>query len=95
MRLPLILATTLVAGCAMLEPKPVKPDLSAQLAAETQERQRLDRALAEQEQALRAGAQREEAMQKELASLRQQLEALKSIERGILEREERLRKKQK
>ena len=95
MRLPLILMAGLIAGCAMLEPAKPKPDLSAQLAAETQERQRLERAVAEQEKALRASVQREEAMQKELASLRQQLEALKSIERSILEREERLRRKQK
>ena len=48
--------------------------LKAQLAAETQERQRIARAAKSREDALR-----------------RQLEAMKSIERGILDRDEKLR----
>jgi hypothetical protein len=48
--------------------------LTAQLAAETAERQKLTR----------AASRREE-------TLRRQLEAMKSIERGILERDDRMR----
>jgi hypothetical protein len=58
---------------------------AALLSGQAAERQRWRR---EFDQARRAGQQRED-------SLRQQIEALKEIERGILEREERLRAKRR
>lgn len=77
---PLALAV-LLSGCAGGAPWTSAADcnaevarLTAQLAAETAERQKL----------ARAASRREEA-------LRRQLDAMKSIERGILEREDRLR----
>jgi len=82
-RLPMLLAAALLAGCAATEVAPVdsadacKPEvdrLNARLAAEIAERQRISRA-----------ANRREA------ALRRQLDALKSIERNILEREDRVR----
>ena len=84
----------LLAGCTAMEParempaarlpaaqapRDCRPEtaelerLSAQLAAEVAERQRV----------VRAAARREETLKK-------QLDALKAIERGILEREERM-----
>ena len=104
MKRGLVFATLLLAGCASSGPLPdqrpaAQPDagpgpvaiaapvpaaagsctaevarLSALLAAETAERQRL----------ARNAARREEA-------LRRQLDAMKAIERGILEREDRMR----
>jgi hypothetical protein len=41
---------------------------------------------------MRAAEKREEAAEERASTLRQQVDALKSIERGILEREERRRK---
>jgi hypothetical protein len=71
-----LLPALLAAGCAALEPavdcRPQLDKVNAQLEAEVAERERV----------VRAAARREEA-------LRKQLDALKSIERGILEREER------
>lgn len=76
-------AAILLAGCAANPQVATAPpgecradveQLRALLAAETAERQRVTR----------AAARREEA-------LRMQLNALKAIERGILEREERVR----
>jgi len=68
----------LLSGCAANPPMQQcdarVEELQAQLAAESAERQRL----------VKAAARREEA-------LRRQLEAMKSIERGILEREDRMR----
>lgn len=77
---------------------------AAFLAAHIAERQRLareiDRLAKERASAERASAERERERQaadkerdKREEALRQQLEALRAIERGILEREERLRKK--
>jgi hypothetical protein len=95
MRVAAGLLLALLAGCAALEPagapppsprlpaaqvpaaavdcRPQLDKMNAQLEAEVAERQRV----------VRAAARREEA-------LRKQLDALKSIERGILEREERM-----
>jgi outer membrane murein-binding lipoprotein Lpp len=76
-----LLAALLLAGCAATGPGPAADAcsaevsrLSALLAAETTERQRM----------ARAAARRED-------ELRRQLEAMKGIERGILEREDRMR----
>jgi hypothetical protein len=66
---------------------------SVLLAAQIAERQRLarelDRAVRAERERVRADAERD----KREEALREQLEALRSIERGILEREERLRRK--
>ncbi|HZO00785.1 MAG TPA: hypothetical protein VFB93_06270 [Burkholderiales bacterium] len=59
--------------------------LSRELASATRERERSEKA---REQVDKERDKREEA-------LKQQLEALRAIERGILEREEKLRRKQK
>jgi hypothetical protein len=76
-------AAILLAGCAVspqvatAPPSDCRADverLSALLAAETAERQRMTR----------AAARREE-------TLRRQLDAMKAVERSILEREERVR----
>lgn len=75
---------------ALLEPlaarRPETPltQLAGMLAAGAAERQRLARDL-------RAAERREEAAEERATTLHQQVEALKSIERGILEREERRR----
>jgi outer membrane murein-binding lipoprotein Lpp len=83
-----LLAAMLLAGCASIPPMANPPvtkapvdtskaeieSLKARLAAEVAERERL----------MRAAARREDA-------LRKQLEAMKAIERGILEREDRVR----
>lgn len=82
MRLPLLAAAVLLAGCAASPPAGQAPldeckaevaRLNSLLAEEAAERQRL----------ARAAARREDA-------LRRQLEAMKAIERGILEREDRM-----
>jgi outer membrane murein-binding lipoprotein Lpp len=84
-RLVALMAVVLLAGCAAGGPSAgAKPQdcraeveqLKAQLAAESAERQRLARAVS-------TASRREE-------TLRKQLDAMKSIERGILEREDRL-----
>jgi hypothetical protein len=66
---------------------------SALLAAQVAERQRLarelDRVVRAERERVRADGERD----KREEALREQLEALRSIERGILEREERLRRK--
>lgn len=75
---------------ALLEPlaarKPETPlvQFAGLLALGTAERQKITRDL-------RAAERREEAAEERATTLRQQVEALKSIERGILEREERRR----
>jgi len=79
---------------------------AALLASQVVDRQRnareLERVSKEAERAARerANADRErdrleKEREKEMQALRQQLEALRAIERGILEREEKLRKRQK
>jgi len=65
--------------------------LAAWLRAQVVERQRLVREL-ERSAGERAAADKERDKREE--ALRQQLEALRAIERGILEREERLRRRQ-
>jgi hypothetical protein len=77
-------------AAALLEPlaarRPETPlvQLAGLLAAGAAERLKLARDL-------RAAEKREEAAEERAVTLRQQLDALKSIERGILEREERRR----
>jgi hypothetical protein len=65
---------------------------AAFLAAQIAERQRLSREL---ERAARERERADTDRDKREEALRQQLEALRAIERGILEREERLRRKQR
>jgi len=78
-------------AAALLEPlaahRPETPlvQFAGLLAAGTAERQKLTRDL-------RATEKRVEAAEERANTLRQQVDALKSIERGILEREERRRK---
>ena len=82
MRTLLLAMGVLLAGCASIPAAPATAEacgaeverLSALLAAEVAERQRI----------ARVATRREEA-------LRRQLEAMKAIERGILEREDRVR----
>jgi hypothetical protein len=77
-------------AAALLEPlaarRPETPlvQFAGLLAAGAAERQRITREL-------RAAERREEAAEERAGTLRQQVDALKSIERGILEREERRR----
>ena len=81
-------------AAALLKPLAARDDaspygsLAVLLAAQIAERQRLarevERSTKEFERSAREGAKREEALQ-------QQLEALKSIERGIIEREQKSR----
>ena len=66
---------------------------SALLAAQVAERQRLARELDRVVRAERERARADAERDKREEALREQLEALRSIERGILEREERLRRK--
>jgi len=72
---------------------------AALLAAQIAERQRAGRELERvTREAERAGRERErldKERDKETQALRQQLDALRAIERGILEREEKLRRRQK
>ena len=85
-------AAVLLFGCATGAPPPVEPRADARADARADEyRAEIDRLnarlaaeVAERQRLLRAAARREEV-------LRRQLEAMKSIERGILEREERAR----
>ena len=92
-------------AAALLEPlaahRPETPlvQFAGLLAAGTAERQKLTRDLRATEKReedltrdLRATEKREEAAEERANTLRQQVDALKSIERGILEREERRRK---
>jgi len=65
---------------------------AAFLSAQIVERQRLAREL---ERAAREHERSDKDRDKREEALRQQLEALRAIERGILEREERLRRKQR
>ena len=72
---------------------------AALLASQIAERQRVGRELERvTREAERAGRERErldKERDKETQGLRQQLDALRAIERGILEREEKLRRRQK
>lgn len=80
--------------------------LAALLAAQLAERQRLarelerlareaERAARERERAEKERERADKERDKREETLRQQLEALRSIERGILEREEKLRRRQR
>ncbi len=93
-----------VRAAALLEPlaarRPETPlvQFAGLLAAGAAERQKLTRDLRATEKReeeltrdLRAAERREEAADERASTLRQQMDALKSIERGILEREERRR----
>jgi hypothetical protein len=91
-------AATLLEPLAGHEPRSPVAELAGMLAATLAERQRLVRDLraAEQraeaaEQRAQAAERREEAVTERANTLQKQVEALKSIERGILEREERRR----
>jgi hypothetical protein len=73
--------------------KPESPltQFAGLLAAGVAERQRLARELRSAEERAESAARREESANERANTLHQQVEALKSIERGILEREERRR----
>jgi len=75
-------AAILLAGCASGGP-PASSKLDECRAEVAQLRAQLAAETAERQRQLRAASRREEA-------LRRQLDAMKSIERGILEREDRL-----
>lgn len=72
---------------------------AALLGAQVAERQRLardaERAARERERVERERERTDKERDKREETLRQQLEALRSIERGILEREEKLRRRQR
>jgi hypothetical protein len=72
---------------------------AALLAAQIAERQRLagevERVAREAAHAARERAALDKEREKETQALRQQIEALRAIERGILERDEKLRRRQK
>ena len=88
MKLIAVAAAVLMTGCAAGGPfADTRADayqaeidrLNAQLAAANAEKQRL----------ARAAARREETLRRQLEATSRQLDAMKSIERGILERDER------
>jgi len=82
-RLPLLLAAVLLAGCAANAVAPV--DSADACKPETDRlNAQLAAEIAERQRISRAANRRE-------AALRRQLDALKSIERNILEREDRVR----
>ena len=83
MRAHLLAASLMLAGCAASLPDARAPveDCKADVARLNQQ---LAAESAERQRITRAASRREE-------SLRRQLEAMKSIERGILEREDRIR----
>ena len=68
---------------------------AALLSAQLSERQRLARELDQRARAEKEREQADRERDKREEALRQQLEALRSIERGILEREDRLRRRQR
>jgi hypothetical protein len=69
---------------------------AALLAGQVAERLRLAReseqAAREHDRSMRLAQEREQALHEQQQTLREQLNALKSIERGIVEREEKLRR---
>jgi hypothetical protein len=67
--------------------------LSAQIVERQRLARELDRSAKERERIEREHKRSDEERDKREETMRQQLEALRSIERGILEREERLRRK--
>lgn len=97
-----IRAAALLEPLAARQPQTPVAELAGMLAATLAERQRLARELraAEQradaaEQRAQAAERREENALERASTLQKQVEALKSIERGILEREERRRTQQR
>lgn len=80
------IALVLLAGCAAMQPAPEASTVQASPADCRPELGKVNAQLAaevaERQRVVRAAARREE-------TLRKQLDALKAIERGILEREER------
>lgn len=104
-----IRAAALLEPLAARRPQTPVAELAGMLAATLAERQRLARELRAAEQRAEAAAQRaeaaeqraqaaerrEEAVAERASTLQKQVEALKSIERGILEREERRRTQQR
>jgi hypothetical protein len=72
---------------------------AALLAGQLSERQRLarelERSTRERERADKERDKREEVLRQREEALRQQIETMQSIERGILEREEKLRRRQR
>jgi hypothetical protein len=87
MRRIALIAAVLLAGCASTGPAPMPspPPVAAACKAEIDRlNAQLAAEIAERQKMTRAASRREE-------TLRRQLEAMKSIERGILEREDRMR----
>jgi hypothetical protein len=69
--------------------------LAAQIAERQRVAQELDRVSREATHAARERAVADKERDKREEALKQQIEALRAIERGILEREEKLRRRQK
>ncbi|MDH4093235.1 MAG: hypothetical protein OEV81_00435 [Betaproteobacteria bacterium] len=84
-------AATLLGPVAGRRPESALTQLAGLLAAGVAERQRLARDLRVAEERAEGAARREESATERANTLQQQLEALKSIERDVLEREERRR----
>lgn len=84
-------AATLLGPVAGRKPESPLTQFAGLLAAGVAERQRLARELRSAEERAESAARREESANERANTLHQQVEALKSIERGILEREERRR----
>jgi hypothetical protein len=89
-----------VRAAELLEPladaaEPGGGRLAALLTAQIAERQRLARELERAERLARERAAADKERDKREDAMRQQLEALRAIERGILEREEKLRRRQR
>jgi len=79
-----LLAVALLSGCAAGGPFADRPTAEDCRAEVEQLKAQLAAETAERQRVTRAASRREE-------TLRKQLEAMKSIERGILEREDRMR----
>ena len=84
-------AATMLGPVAARQPPSALTQFAALVAAGVADRQRLARELRTAEERAEAALRREESATERANTLHQQLEALKSIERGILEREERRR----
>lgn len=84
-------AAALLGPVAGRQPESALTQLAGLLAAGIAERQRLSRELRAAEERAESAVRREESANERANTLHQQVEALKSIERGILEREERRR----
>jgi len=95
-------AASLLEPLAMRRPETPVAQLAGMLAASVAERQRLARELRAAETRVEAAEarvaaaeRREEAAVERAGTLQRQVDALKAIERGILEREEKRRKQQR